>query len=469
MVLCAYAYFYQAGGWNQNSRFDLTRALVEHGTASIDRTHRNTGDKSRRDGHYYCDKAPGISFLAVPAYAAGHALASPAQTTAGKADFLAWSAYASTVWSVGVPAALAVVALYLLLLAFSIPARKSAALALAYGLASLAFPYATLLYGHQTCAAFLLIGFALLAGERTRETTPRPAILVGAGLVLGAAVAVEYPAALAVAPICIYAVATLAPRRRVLVCLGAGLAAMGLAVAAYHWIVFGGPLTLPYDFSTQPHRSQGVFMGIGAPDPEALWGITFSSYRGLFYSSPWLLLAVPGALYWWRGQKRRPEVLVCATVAILYVWLNASLVDWQGGWAMGSRYLVPAIPFIAILAAGVLTKTPRRRVLGWARAGVITLLVAWSAALMLLGTAVKPEVPTRIREPFATFLWPAFRDGHLAISTQSIDSISAPHGGPPAAWNLGQIFGLGGLWSLAPLLLALAVLGAWLWRATREG
>src|SRR5262245_56197948 len=33
LVLGAYGYFYQAGGWNQNSRFDLTRALVEQRTS----------------------------------------------------------------------------------------------------------------------------------------------------------------------------------------------------------------------------------------------------------------------------------------------------------------------------------------------------------------------------------------------------------------------------------------------------
>ena len=36
LVLGAYAYFYQAGGWNQNARFDLVRALVEQGTLTID-------------------------------------------------------------------------------------------------------------------------------------------------------------------------------------------------------------------------------------------------------------------------------------------------------------------------------------------------------------------------------------------------------------------------------------------------
>src|ERR671918_2443203 len=76
LVFGAYAYFYQAGGWNQNSRFDLTRALVEDGTSRIDASHKNTGDKAKREGHYYCDKAPGVSWLGVPAYAAARAVLS---------------------------------------------------------------------------------------------------------------------------------------------------------------------------------------------------------------------------------------------------------------------------------------------------------------------------------------------------------------------------------------------------------
>src|ERR1700733_16049725 len=54
-----YGLFYQAGGWNQNSRFDLTRALVEDHSVFIDRFANNTGDTARAD-HFFCDKAPGI-------------------------------------------------------------------------------------------------------------------------------------------------------------------------------------------------------------------------------------------------------------------------------------------------------------------------------------------------------------------------------------------------------------------------
>ena len=60
------AYFFDGGGWNQNSRFDLLRAIVEKHTLRIDDFHENTGDKAHYQGHYYSDKAPGHVFLAVP-------------------------------------------------------------------------------------------------------------------------------------------------------------------------------------------------------------------------------------------------------------------------------------------------------------------------------------------------------------------------------------------------------------------
>ncbi|MBP6633988.1 MAG: hypothetical protein KA297_31540, partial [Kofleriaceae bacterium] len=89
LSLVAYAYFYQAGGWNQNSRFDLTRALVERGTVRIDAYERNTGDESRRAGHMYSDKAPGVSLAAVPAWAAVRAV-SPEPPTPGQLAVGAW-------------------------------------------------------------------------------------------------------------------------------------------------------------------------------------------------------------------------------------------------------------------------------------------------------------------------------------------------------------------------------------------
>src|SRR5262245_27360951 len=62
----SFLYFYEGGGWSQNSRFDLVRAITERHTFEIDAYHENTLDKAHFRGHYYSDKAPGLALLSVP-------------------------------------------------------------------------------------------------------------------------------------------------------------------------------------------------------------------------------------------------------------------------------------------------------------------------------------------------------------------------------------------------------------------
>ena len=460
VTLVTYAYFYQAGGWNQNSRFDLVRSLVERRTAVIDDYHENTGDKALRDEHYYCDKAPGASWLAVPAYALVHALASDPESE----NVLSVGSYAATVSAVALPSALSVAVLALLLGSMGVSLSASAAVAAAYGLGTLAFPYSTLFYGHQLAAALTLIGFALLVTGRRSGRAPSPRRLFASGLALGWAVAVEYPAALAAVPIAIHAATWVRPWRRLgWLALGGGL--LALALMGYHAAAFGGPFTLPYEFSTQPHRSSGFFMGLGVPSGEALAGILFTSYRGLFYSAPWLVLALPGALVWWR-RGFRGEVATCSVIALLFVWMNSSLIDWEGGWTIGARYLIGALPFMAVLVAGIAAGPSWPRVLVRTVCWLGAASALYAVFMMLAGTAVKPELPMEVHSPFGEIILPALRAGELALNTQSIDSYDW-RGQRAHAWNLGQLVGLRGSWSLAPLLLVWGLGAWWLSRAAR--
>jgi hypothetical protein len=480
LVLGVYCYFYQAGGWNQNSRFDLTRAIVEQGTSILDSYAYNTDDLSCRGRlgrceqartelgeHYYCDKAPGASWLAIPAYAVAYALFG---TNRPSQRYLALSAWWVTIVAVAVPSAMAVVMLYLMLEAFMGSAPVRITLALAYGLATLAFPYSTLFHGHQLTAALLVIGFALLVwAKHLTVNSPRPSFLIAIGLVLAYAVVVEYPSAIALIPLIGYAAMFMRPWRRFGWLIAGGVVPI-IPLTAYHWLVFGGPLTLPYQFSTGLPRHIG-FMGLGWPAPDVLGAILVGEYRGLFYSAPWLLLAIPGAIALLGRRGHRTEALVCVVISTLFMWLNSSLFDWQGGWAMGPRYLIPAIPFLAVLVVGVVPRSCRRSFARRAAAIVgvafAFALIAASAILMLAGTAVKPEVPMDIQRPFADYLLPSLYRGKLSISTQSIDS-KWPAAGERQAWNIGQLAGLDGLMSLAPLGLYLAATGAWLaWTVRR--
>ncbi|MFB6088198.1 MAG: hypothetical protein ABEK36_00285, partial [Candidatus Aenigmatarchaeota archaeon] len=50
-------------GWNETSRLDLTRSIVNQNSLNIDNYKDNTGDRSVYNNHYYSDKAPGSSIL----------------------------------------------------------------------------------------------------------------------------------------------------------------------------------------------------------------------------------------------------------------------------------------------------------------------------------------------------------------------------------------------------------------------
>src|SRR5688572_2486256 len=204
MALGTYAYFFQGGGWNQNSRFNLVRSIVEQHTIVVDDYVHNTGDLAQRDGHYYCDKAPGVSILAVPVYAAVHPFAG-GQRPRGR--LVNAGAYLATVWAVGLPSALATVMVYRLAQVVGASLAPAAAIALAYAFGTLALPYSTLFYGHQLAAAVLVIAFGQLARARHEAipmTAPR---LFAVGLLLGVGVTVEYPAALGAGAIGLYAAA----------------------------------------------------------------------------------------------------------------------------------------------------------------------------------------------------------------------------------------------------------------------
>ena len=454
-VFAAYAYFYQAGSWNSNSRFDLVRSLVEQGTTRIDAFHANTGDKARREGHYYSDKAPGASWLALPAYALFHALSGPASPSESR---LALALYLATLTAIGLPSALAVVLLFRFTARLAVAAPAGACLSLAWGLGTLALPYSTLYYGHQLLAALLLAAFYLLARARLDGVEPRAIALAVPGLLLGLGVAVEYPAALAGLVLATYAFSFVRPRRRLL-WIAAGAAPPLLLLGLYHFAAFGGPFTLPYSFSTEAPRHRGFFMGLGAPDLGVLLRLLFSAYRGLFFSAPWLVAAVPGALLLIHARRFRREALVCLAIPALQLWLNASLWDWHGGWGTGPRHLVVALPFLALATTGVWSRRrPSALVSGaWLGAACV------SVFLMLTATAVRPEAPRPISRPFADFVLPALAEDRLAINTQGLEAREP--GGPRQARNLGELVGLQGRSSLLPLLALQALVLVRLWRA----
>jgi len=458
LLFASYAYFYQAGGWNQNSRFDLVRAITNDHTLRIDAFQHSTGDKAFFAGHYYSDKAPGIALTAVPVVAVArpilHMFGGDPETYAG----LALLSYLATVFTAGLFTALAGVALYSL--AIDLGSTEAGALfaAITFGLATPIWTLATIFIGHAFSAAFLVFAFA--AACRARST--RDGLMVG--LCAGWATVSEFPAAVPALLIALLTVANAWPleRRRAIRIVGAMTAAAlacAAALMAFQYLCFGSPFHLAYS-SEQGYvgMQQGIY-GVDVPRMIRLRRILFGEYRGLLPLAPTLLL---GPIGWIALARLRPDpasngrgattraAIVAAIIAVYYILLNASYAYWEGGWSYGPRHASPAIPFLCLGLGAVWTVSPR--VIRW----LMVALTAYGVGVTLVAVSTMPLPPNNIRRPVAEFLWPAFRDGDLALNTQTMASGTAnpdfrAHTEPKAAFNLGMKIGLDGHASLIPL------------------
>jgi hypothetical protein len=278
--------------------------------------------------------------------------------------------------------------------------------ALAYGLGTMAWPYAKYLFSEPlTTLGLVLALWGLLALRRSRRRrvhdTRRTggagfAFLagVGLGLALLAKVAngVAWPFFLA------YGLWIIFYGREGGSCAGmeegrglpaptdqpgaywlagaflAPLVLTGLVLAAYNLARTGQLFDLGY--AADETFSTPLWLGLA--------GFLFSPGKSLFLFSPILLAAlfgIPALL-----RRDRATALLSLAVVVAYPLLYAGWFMWWGGWSWGPRFLVPVLPFLCLFLAPVLDWALQSS-RGWARALLIVLALA-SVGVQVLGAAV---------------------------------------------------------------------------------
>jgi hypothetical protein len=406
-LLGSYAYFWHTRDWNTASRLMLTYALVDRGTVCLDGLDEQTGDIARFQGHYYCDKLPGFSLAAtVPYKLARTVLGLPAHPL-GALPKKHWRAdYWTTLGTSGLFTALSAVLLMGLARDLGCSPRAAALVALAYGLATPAYVYATLAYGHQLSAFALLGSFHLIWNRGAGREVLR---MAAAGFLAAYAAVIE----LQVGPVSAILAVTLlaqclAGRRRGIVLLWFSIGALvpTLILLTYNAWAFGSPWDMGYfhhataQFARVHNRMNPL--GLRSPDPSKMIPLLWGEHRGLLFYAPILWLALPGWIL--LCVKRQIGLAMASFAMAAAVFLvNLSYPEWTGGWSTGPRLLVPLLPFAMIPVAAMLNSASRwpRLFLGLA---IVLAVAGW--LLNSLYQGVGARIPQDIDRPLRDYVWP---------------------------------------------------------------
>ncbi len=455
-LFLSYAYFYGAGGWNQNSRFAMIRAILERHTLQIDAYQLHTGDRAFWRGHYYTDKAPGASLVALAPVQAARLVSRAAGVDPTSFPGIAWTSYVASLVTSGLFTVVAALCVFRLSLRWGASTGAALFAAGAYGVATPAWAYATLFMGHGQTAGCLMIALAAAdALGRTEAPGARTRLGWIVGLAGGWAVVTEFQAAIPAIFIGLLAIdarpkLSRSPAIDVIVRIAAGVALAAAPLLIYNALAFGSPFHLGYASEEGFKELHTGFFGITYPRLSTMRELLVGSYRGLLPLSP-LMAAAPIGLVLLARAGRLGPAMVAAGIGVYYLLLNASYFYWEGGWAFGPRQMTAALPFLA-LGLAPLWDRGRTTVRALLMGGLV-----WGAALTLVAVSTTPQPPATFTSPMRELLWPAFRDGDLSLNPQTFvhNSVDVGHlrggGDPHAAWNLGELAGLHGLPSLLPL------------------
>ena len=399
---------------NETGRVHAAMAIVDHGSLHLDtvwddvypgwRSSRTlpNGDAAVKDGHFLLDKPPGVTLLTVPVIAA---------LRKAKVDLeLAPLLWLLTLLLAALPSVLFVVVFRRWLR--SNLGKDALALLVAPAIV-LATPW--LLFGSQlvanTFAATLAgVGVFLALGRLeaggSDESYPRGGFL--GGLALGGAVLMESSAGL-IALGTVGALLIDPSRRRRVPWLIFGGAGPALTFMVWNTLSFSNPFVTGYAFKAIPSMAaaheRGVF-GLSWPQPDALFGLFLSAKRGLFFLSPWLILAPVGAVWCVLDRKisRAWRAIVILGTLIVPLLLSG-FSDWHGGQSLGPRYLLFVLPLYGVAAALAVHRLEQSAI-GKRVLPVFAGLLLSSLVLLVIANAGIPSVGEEITNPMFEIVLP---------------------------------------------------------------
>jgi hypothetical protein len=281
--------------------------------------------------------------------------------------------------------ALGAVVMFYLLASQLQSARTAVLLALLYAFATPVFYRSAQLNHNLLVADCALFGFALLWRPWAAPAGPAGRHYLAAGLLAGWAVVCDYSGLIVVVVLAGYALVRWrsAPAEgrslRDVALFGTGLAVCGAVLMAYQWVCFGDPLLPAQRVMPVVAFTNRGYSGMDWPQWDLLWETGFSIRFGLFTSAPLLLLALyPPA---WLARTRImgcPETWCVGIFCALFLLFCSANQYGRMQFNCGVRHIVPVVPFLFLIVAGILIRMPRLAV--WS-VGIVSLYWSWCLAM----------------------------------------------------------------------------------------
>jgi hypothetical protein len=377
---------------NEFTRWVTAAAIVDDHTFQVNRYLPLLGngfeDLSEIDGRVYSNKAPGLAMVGLPGYAAARAVAGPPSPRTMRVTLTAMRWLAATL-----PAILLALLFARAAARFGASREQIAAAVVALLFGTPLFAYGLLNFSHAMTAFALFAAWALLFVKPSAWGD------AGAGALIGLAVVSEYPCVFAGAALVAFAV-----RHRSVARIVAGGLPFALALAIYNRLAFGSVFSLSSaherNAAFRSMAGQGLF-GIGVPKVATLLHLLFDPSKGLLLFSPIVFVTIAMLPRARRAMTAR-QFWSLVAVPLVFILLYSGYPNWHGGWTVGARYLVPALPFLLfplVFSAG---------------SAMESLLLGASVAACVITSIVFPFIPNEVPLPWGTFALPLLARGLIA-------------------------------------------------------
>ena len=332
-----------------------TESLVLRGSTAVPQAVALHNFYGRPDVHGQPRAAypPGQALLCTPWYALGHyVLARLPGVPAEDTDLVV--AFASCLSSATF-AALAVAFFFLLLAGIGTPLPAALLATAMLGLATPIFAYSAWLFSEPLSAA-IFTGTAWLLFVRNNQPqglhnaasiSLRTAAI--AGFILGLATLVRPTNVIAIA---VFAMAVLmkkaearGQRRGVPAALAlCSASVVGVAILlAHNALLFGSPFAFGYPAIAEGAKRLNSF---DTPILKGLNGFLFSPGKSAFLFAPPIILALAGLGALWRRDRGLATIVILLPLANLLFFARYS--QWEGGYCVGPRYLVPGLVMLCL-------------------------------------------------------------------------------------------------------------------------